>query len=63
MHSFEVHSNESAYRKNVRLGLEQVYKEVPRTNYKVFSDIDTTGGTGVSTMDTIITISVRLASV
>ena len=24
MHSFEVHSNESACRKNVRLGLEQV---------------------------------------
>ena len=25
MHSFEVHSNESACRKKVRLGLEQVY--------------------------------------
>ena len=29
MHSFEVHSNESAYRKSGRLGLEQVHgKEV-----------------------------------
>ena len=25
MHSFEVHSNESVCRKNVRLGMEQVY--------------------------------------
>ena len=28
MHSFEVHSNESAYRKSDRLGLEQVLKKV-----------------------------------
>ena len=27
MHSFEVHSNESAGRKSGRLGLEQVYKD------------------------------------
>ena len=28
MHSFEVHSNESACRKKVRLGLEQVVNQV-----------------------------------
>ena len=28
MHSFEVHSNESACRKKVRLGLEQVLDEM-----------------------------------
>ena len=30
MHSFEVHSNESACRKSGRLGLEQVIKSPPR---------------------------------
>ena len=29
MHSFEVHSNESVYRKNGRLGLEQVITPQP----------------------------------
>ena len=28
MHSFEVHSNESACRKKVRLGMEQVIREI-----------------------------------
>ena len=28
MHSFEVHSNESACRKKVRLGLEQVIRQI-----------------------------------
>ena len=32
MHSFEVHSNESACRKKVRLGLEQVKDDTSHTN-------------------------------
>ena len=30
IHSFEVHSNESACRKKVRLGLEQVFSNKPK---------------------------------
>ena len=34
MHSFEVHSNESACRKNGRLGLEQVTNKDKYARYK-----------------------------
>ena len=35
MHSFEVHSNESAYIKKVRLGLEQVIVDLAYEWYRV----------------------------
>ena len=39
MHSFEVHSNESACRKSGRLGLEQVAKEVTRLRLDYFNQL------------------------
>ena len=43
MHSFEVHSNESACRKKVRLGLEQVHIYNPNLLSAVWSDLVATG--------------------
>ena len=38
MHSFEVHSNESACKKKVRLGMEQVFNVIPKyTKETIFS--------------------------
>ena len=44
MHSFEVHSNESARRKKVRLGLEQVLfmssnNDYPESNFSLFQPL------------------------